>query len=156
MQDRARLVVIGAGIVGTAAVYHLTRLGWRDIAVVEQGPLHDTGGSSSHAPGLVFQTNPSRTMTELAKDTVKLYGELHLDGDPCFYPVGSIEVATTPERLEELKRRLGFARSWGLEAELLTSRETRARIPLVDERRIHGGYHVPGDGLAKAVRAAEV
>ena len=155
MQDRARLVVVGGGIVGTAAVYHLTRLGWRDVVVVEQGPLHDTGGSSSHAPGLVFQTNPSRTMTELAKYTVKLYGDLRLDGQPCFHPVGSIEVATTPERFEELKRRHGFARSWGLDAALLTPGETRAMLPLLDPRKILGGYHVPGDGLARAVRAAE-
>jgi dimethylglycine oxidase len=155
MESRARLVVIGAGIVGTAAVYHLTRFGWRDIVVIEQGPLHDTGGSSGHAPGLVFQTNASRTMTELAKETVKLYGDLELDGQPCFYPVGSLEVACTRERLEDLKRRLGYARSWGLPAELLTPRETRARIPLLDEARIRGAYCVPGDGLARAVRAAE-
>src|SRR6516162_5164889 len=116
----ARLVVIGAGIVGCSAAFHLTRLGWREIVVLDQGPLFETGGSTSHAPGLVFQTNPSKAMTELAKQTVDLYSQLSLDGQPCFYPVGSMEVAATPARWEELKRRLGFGMSWGLRGELIT------------------------------------
>ncbi len=156
MQTHARLVVIGAGIVGCSAVYHLARMGWRDdIVVLEQGPLFDTGGSTSHAPGLVFQTNPSKTMTELAQYTVQLYSELALDGQPCFYPVGSLEVAYTPARREDHERRLGYARSWGLTAELLTPAETRQRLPLLDPGKIHGAYYVHGDGIAKAVRAAE-
>jgi len=114
MRNTARLVIVGAGIVGCSAAYHLTRMGWRDIVVLEQGPLFETGGSRSHAPGLVFQTNPSRTMTELAKRTVALYSDLSLDGEPCFYPVGSLEVAATPARWNELARRSGFAKSWGL------------------------------------------
>lgn len=107
MQNHARLVVIGAGIVGCSAVYHLTRMGWKDIAVLDQGPVFDTGGSKSHAPGLVFQTNFSRMMTGLSGKTVSLYNSLDLDGEPCYYPVGSFEVAYTPERLEDLKRKLG-------------------------------------------------
>lgn len=155
METQARLVIIGAGIVGSSAAYHLVRMGWRDIVVLEQGPLFETGGSTSHAPGLVFQTNPSRTMTELAKETVRLYAELALDGQPCFYPVGSLEVAYTPARWEDQKRRVGYARAWGLAAELLTPREAQEKIPLLDARKIHGAYHVHGDGIAKAVRAAE-
>lgn len=155
MERHARLVVIGAGIVGCSVVYHLTQMGWRDIVVLEQGPLFETGGSTSHAPGLVFQTNPSKTMTELAKETVKLYSRLSLDGQQCFYPVGSMEVAYTLERWEDLKRRLGFALSWGLRAELLTPEDAKARLPLLDATKICGAYHVHGDGIAKAVRAAE-
>ena len=155
MQTRARLVVIGAGIVGCSTVYHLTRLGWKDIVALDQGPLFDTGGSTSHAPGLVFQTNFSKTMTDLAKDTVELYNTLNLDGRPCFHPVGSLEVAYTPERLEDLKRKLGAARSWNLEAHLISPEEARSRLPLLDAGRIHGAYYVPSDGIAKAVRACE-
>lgn len=155
METHARLVVIGAGIVGTSAVYFLTQKGWRDIIVLEQGPLFETGGSTSHAPGLVFQTNPAKTMTELAKQTVKVYSELSLDGQPCFYPVGSMEVAYTPARWEDLKRRFGFALSWGLQAELLTPEEARSRLPLLDATKIHGAYYVHEDGIAKAVRASE-
>ena len=60
MPDQAKVVIIGAGVVGCSIAYHLTRLGWNDVVVLEQGPLFDTGGSSSHAPAIIFQTNPSR------------------------------------------------------------------------------------------------
>lgn len=155
MQPQARLVIIGAGIVGCSAAYHLTRKGWRDIVVLEQGPLFETGGSTSHAPGLVFQTNPSGMMTELAKYTVDLYSKLDLDGQPCFYPVGGMEVAYTKARWEDLKRKLGFARSWRVEAALISPQEAKARIPLLDASKIHGAYFVPFDGIAKPVRAGE-
>src|SRR5438128_4202690 len=121
MRDRAQTVVVGAGIVGTSAAYHLAEFGLADVLVLDQGPLFETGGSTAHAPGLVFQTNGSRTMCRLAQDSVGLYRSLELDGQPCWYGVGGIEVATTPERMRELKRRLGFARSYGLDgAGLLT------------------------------------
>src|SRR6187549_1486198 len=108
MQDRAQTVIVGAGIVGASVAFHLAELGQSDVLVIDQGPLFETGGSTSHAPGLVFQTNGSRTMCRLAQDTVKLYEGLELDGEPCWYSVGSIEIATTPARIEELKRRQGF------------------------------------------------
>ena len=133
MRDRAQLVVVGAGIVGTSAAYHLAELGVTDVLVLDQGPLFETGGSTSHAPGLVFQTNGSRTMCRLAQDTVDLYRSLDLDGEPCWWGVGGIEVATTAERMQELKRRLGFARSYGIEgARLLTPEETVEQLPLID------------------------
>ena len=80
MKHKARIVIIGAGIVGCSTAYHLSKLGWSDIVVVEQGPLFETGGSTSHAPGLVFQTNPARTMSVLSQDTVELYSNLELQG----------------------------------------------------------------------------
>lgn len=153
MRDRARTVIVGAGIVGASAAYHLAELGETDVLVIDQGPLFEAGGSTSHAPGLVFQTNASRTMCRIAQDTVALYRSLELDGEPCWYEVGSIEVATTPERMRELRRRLGFARSYGLEGgELLTPAEVVERSPLVNPDHILGGYFVPSDGIAKAVR----
>jgi len=136
MQKQAKLVVVGAGIVGCSAVYHLTQMGWRDIVVVDQGPLFQTGGSTSHAPGLVFQTNPSKMMTALAQYTVQLYSSLELDGQPCWHPVGGMEVAYTPERWQDLKRKLGWAKSWGLEATLLSPAEAQARNPLLDDKKI--------------------
>jgi dimethylglycine oxidase len=153
VRDRARTVVIGAGIVGASAAYHLAELGEADVLVIDQGPLFETGGSTSHAPGLVFQTNGSRTMCRIAQDTVALYGSLELDGEPCWYGVGSIEVATTSQRMRELARRLGFGRSYGLDGgELLTPEQVVERIPLVNASHILGGYLVPSDGIAKAVR----
>ena len=83
VRNRAQVVIIGAGIVGTSAAYHLAELGVTDVLVIDQGPLFETGGSTSHAPGLVFQTNGSRTMCRLAQYTVELYAGLEpVDGDP--------------------------------------------------------------------------
>src|SRR5882757_383878 len=112
MAVQPRVVIIGAGIVGCALADELTERGWTDLTVLEQGPLFATGGSTSHAPGLVFQTNQSKTMTEFASYTVRKYSSLTLDGAWCFRPVGGLEVATSQARLAELKRRHGWATSW--------------------------------------------
>ena len=155
MEDRASAVVIGAGIVGCNVADHLTQLGWRDVVVIDQGPLFEAGGSTSHAPGLVFQTNPSKTMTELAKYGVKRYSELEVDGQPGFYPIGGIEVAATPERWKDLNRKHGLATSWGLEPELISPEECADKVPLLDPKNIYGGLFVPDDGIAKGVRISE-
>jgi glycine cleavage system aminomethyltransferase T/glycine/D-amino acid oxidase-like deaminating enzyme len=146
-----KVVIIGAGVVGAALADELSGRGWTDITVVDQGPLPAPGGSSSHAPGLVFQANSSKTMTELARYTV----EKLLDLD-CFLQVGGLEVATTPERLRELYRRHGWLTAWGVDGRLLSPQETYEMYPLLGEDTVLGGLHVPTDGLAKAVRAVEV
>ena len=150
----ARVVIIGAGIAGCSVAYHLTRLGWRDIVVLEQGPLFETGGSTSHAPGLVFQVNPSKTMTGFARYTVDLWTQLKLDGRPCAKTVGSLEVAWTPERLVDLRRKAGYGLSWGVEAHLLSPAEARDLIPMLSDR-ILGALYVPSDIHTKATRPAE-
>lgn len=155
MQNKARLVIIGAGIVGCSAAYHLVKRGWRDIVVVDQNELYETGGSTSHAPGLVFQTNGSKMMTEFAKYTVEMLNSLHTPDKPTFYQVGGVEVASTRERLAELHRKQGLATSYGLEARIISPAEVKQMIPLIDETKIHGGYYVPTDGDAKAVNACE-
>jgi len=155
MESRADLVVIGAGIVGCSTAHRLAQMGWRNMVVVDQGPLFETGGSTSHAPGLIFQTNFSRAMTNLARETVQIYSSLKLDEVPCYYPVGSLEIAYTEARLSDLKRKLGVARSWGLDAELLNPVAVGEMLPLLDQSKIHGAYHVPSDGIAKAVRVCE-
>jgi glycine cleavage system aminomethyltransferase T/glycine/D-amino acid oxidase-like deaminating enzyme len=155
MRDRAQLVVVGAGIVGASAAYHLAELGLTDVLVLDQGPLFETGGSTSHAPGLVFQTNGSRTMCRLAQYSVDLYSDLEAADGPAWYGVGGIEVATTPERIQELKRRRGYALAYGIEGtELLSPEETAERIPILDPGHILGSYLVPSDGIAKGVRVA--
>lgn len=151
----ARTVIIGAGVVGASTAYHLAELGHTDVLVLDAGPLFATGGSSSHAPGLVFQTNPSRMLAHLAKYTVDLWTGMDLDGEPCYLRVGGIEVATTPERVQELHRRHGFAQAWGLDAELIEPDQVAKAVPLVDRDRVLLGLHLPGDGVAKAVRAVE-
>jgi dimethylglycine oxidase len=152
MRERARTVIVGAGIVGVSAAYHLAELGDADVLVIDQGPLFETGGSTSHAPGLVFQTNGSRTMCRIAQDTVSLYGSLDPAGEPVWHGVGSIEVATTPQRMIELRRRQGWARSYGIEGtQQLSPAEVAERILLVNPDHILGGYWVPTDGVAKSV-----
>jgi glycine cleavage system aminomethyltransferase T/glycine/D-amino acid oxidase-like deaminating enzyme len=155
MASGPRVVIIGAGIVGCAVADELTTRGWTSITVLEQGPLFTTGGSSSHAPGLVFQTNPSQTMTRFAQYTVRKYTSLTLDGQWCFRQLGGLEVATTPERWQDLKRKRGWAASWGVPAFLRSPGECAALHPLLDPGRILGGLYVPSDGLAKPLRAAE-
>jgi glycine cleavage system aminomethyltransferase T/glycine/D-amino acid oxidase-like deaminating enzyme len=155
VEDRANVVIVGAGIVGCGAAEHLTKLGWSDVVVLDQGPLFEAGGSTSHAPGLVFQTNPSKTMTQLASYGVKRYSQLELDGKPCFYSVGGLEVAATLERWKDLKRRHGLATSWGVESALLSPEECVEKSPLLDPGKIYGGFYVPSDGLAKGVRISE-
>lgn len=150
-----RVVIIGAGVVGAALADEISARGWTDVTVVDQGPLPATGGSTSHAPGLVFQTNSSKTMTELARYTVEKFCSLDVDGKPCFLQVGGLEVATTPERLAELHRRHGWITAWGIESRILTADECVEKHPLVSRDKVLGGLLVPTDGLAKAVLAVE-
>ncbi len=150
----APIVVIGAGIVGASVAYHLAERGWRDVVVVDQGPIPATGGSTSHAPGGVFVTNYSRAMTSLALETVELMCALDLDGAPCFLPVGTLEVARTAERWVDHRRKLGTAQAWGVPgARLIDAEEARELVPLLDPAEILGAYHVPIDGIGKPLRA---
>lgn len=156
MKSAPRVVIIGAGIVGTSLADELLSRGWTNITVVEQGPLDLPGGSTSHAPGLVFQTNGSKTMSLLARNTVAKLKSLEKDGQNCFNQVGSLEIATTPARLEDLKRKLGYAASWGIDAQLLSPEKCLEIYPLLNKNQVYGGLHVPGDGLALAARAVQL
>ncbi|MER7678027.1 FAD-dependent oxidoreductase [Streptomyces sp. NPDC096934] len=151
---RPRVVVIGAGIVGCSLADELTARGWTDVTVLEQGPLPAPGGSTSHAPGLVFQTSPSRTLTAFARYTVEKFGSLRVDGVPCFDPVGGLELATTPERLADLHRRAGYAAAWGVRGEIVDTARCVELWPLIDPSVVLGGFHTPDDGLARALLAA--
>ncbi|MFE7158414.1 FAD-dependent oxidoreductase [Streptomyces sp. NPDC057636] len=149
-----RVVVIGAGIVGCSLADELTARGWTDVTVLEQGPLPAPGGSTSHAPGLVFQTGPSKTLTEFARYTVQKFNTLEVDGLSCFNPVGGLELATTPERWADLHRKAGYAASWGVRGELVSAARCKELWPLIDESAVLGGFHTPDDGLARALLAS--
>ncbi|GAA5039765.1 GcvT family protein [Streptomyces siamensis] len=149
-----RVVVIGAGIVGCSLADELTARGWTDVTVLEQGPLPAPGGSTSHAPGLVFRTSPSKTLTEFARYTVEKFGSLRVDGVSCFDQVGGLELATTPGRLADLHRRAGYAASWGVRGEIVSAARCKELWPLLDESAVLGGFHTPDDGLARALLAA--
>ncbi|KAI1163991.1 Dimethylglycine oxidase [Nemania serpens] len=157
MASKPRVVIIGAGIVGTNVADELVSRGWSDITIIEQGPLAMPGGSTSHAPGLVFQTNPSKTMTLFARYTVEKLLSLKSGGQSCFNQVGGLEVATTPQRLADLKRKQGYAHSWGIDARVIGAEECRRLYPsLTDNGLILGGLYIPTDGLALGARAVQV
>ncbi|KAL4881652.1 hypothetical protein BJY04DRAFT_56163 [Aspergillus karnatakaensis] len=151
-----RVIIIGAGIVGANLADELLTLGWRNITVIEQGPLALPGGSTSHAPGLVFQTSPSKTMTKFAQYTVQKLLSIEKDGENCFNQLGGLEVATTPERIEELKRKHGYASSWGVDARLVNREECLELYPWLNKDAVLGGLHIPSDGLALAARATQI
>ncbi|PKX91148.1 NAD dehydrogenase [Aspergillus novofumigatus IBT 16806] len=156
MAPPPHIVIIGAGIVGANLADELVSRGWANITVVEQGPLQMPGGSTSHAPGLVFQTNPSKTMTRFAQYTVEKLLSLEKDGQNCFNQVGGLEIATTTERLEELTRKHGYASAWGIEARLVSAAECVNMYPLLNKDIVLGGLHIPSDGLALAARATQL
>src|SRR3954471_3349315 len=108
LPERARVVVIGAGIVGNSMAWHLARLGWRDIVLLDKGTLPSPGGSTGPASNFIFLTDHSKEMTAFTVDSVVQYRELGV-----FTQTGGIEVARTEERMQELTRRVTSSKSWG-------------------------------------------
>src|SRR5215470_19836700 len=153
MHDQARVVVIGSGIAGSSIAYHLTERGWRDIVVLEQGPLYS--GTTSHAPGLVGQLRSSISLTKMLVYSITLYKQLRVHGNPGYSEVGSLRLASSNERMQELKRQVGFSRSAGLEAELISAGEAKRMFPMMSLDGVEGALFLPTDGSAKASILAE-
>src|SRR5690242_8384529 len=153
MQNAARAVIIGSGIAGSSIAYHLTQRGWRDIVVLEQGAL--IHGTTSHAPGLVGQLRSSVSLTKMLVYSVALYKQLSVDGKPGYSEVGSLRLASSKERMEELKRQAGFARGVGLEAELFSASEAQRMFPMMSLDGVEGALYLPTDGSARAPILAE-
>lgn len=150
-----RTIVVGAGIVGVSLAWELAKLGRTNILVIDRAPLFETGGSSSHAPGGVYQNNASRTVSKLAQWTTAAFAEVSPPEAPTWFSTGSIEIATTPERWHDLKRKVGYARSWGLDAHLLSPSESKNLIPQLDVDLILGSVHVAGDGMVRSIPTVE-
>src|SRR5207247_4859832 len=145
---RASAVIIGAGIVGNSLVHHLARLGWRDLVLVDKGPMPNPGGSTGHASNFIFPIEYSKMMMELTRDSTEQYQALGV-----FTQSGGIEVARTEERMHELRRRCTAARAWGIPAQLLSPGEVRKLVPYLDESVILGGAHFPTVGVVDSLRA---
>jgi glycine cleavage system aminomethyltransferase T/glycine/D-amino acid oxidase-like deaminating enzyme len=147
--ESAQAVVVGAGIVGNSMAFHLARLGWRDLVLIDKGPMPNPGGSTGHASNFIYLVDHSKEMTAFTLDSVRQYRELGV-----FTESGGVEVARTPERVEEFKRRITSAKSWGVEpVELLTPADVRKLVPFVDDRVILGGFFTPGVGVVDSLRA---
>jgi glycine cleavage system aminomethyltransferase T/glycine/D-amino acid oxidase-like deaminating enzyme len=151
LPSQAETVVIGAGAVGCSVAYHLSELGAEDVTVIDQGPLPVTGGSSVHAPGIMFQTSPSKIQTKTAYYTSRLLSDAGV-----YDEVGGIELARSEERMDFLRRRVEWAESYGLpDPQLLSPAEVTDYLPLVDEDEILGGYYSPSDGRVDGISALQ-
>jgi heterotetrameric sarcosine oxidase gamma subunit len=145
---RASAVIVGAGIVGNSLACHLARLGWRDLVLVDKGPMPNPGGSTGHASNFIFPIEYSKMMMELTRDSTEQYKALGV-----FTESGGIEVARTAERMHELHRRCTAAKAWGIPAQLLTPAEVGKLVPYLDESVILGGAHFPTVGVVDSLRA---
>src|SRR5512132_2257193 len=123
----ARAVIIGAGIVGNSLVYHLAKQGWRELVLLEKGPLPNPGGSTGHASNFIFPVDHSKEMTRLTQDSIATYKKLGV-----FTQSGGIELARTPQRLQEITRRITSAKAWGEPGEIITAGEIKEKAPYVN------------------------
>ena len=146
IQDKAKVIIIGGGVIGCSVAYHLSKLGWNDIVLLERKQL--TSGTTWHAAGLIGQLRASANMTKLAKYTQELYFDLEEETGVStgFKRVGSISVALTNERMEELKRSAAMARAFGVDVEEISPREIKNRYPHINLERVVGGVFLGKDG----------
>ena len=148
----ARAVVIGCGIVGNSLAYHLTRLGWTDIVQIDKGPLPNPGGSTGHASNFIFPVDHSKEMTQLTLESQRQYIEMGVNTE-----CGGIEVARTEERMEEFRRRMASAKSWGVDsARLVTPAEIKELVPYIDETILLGGFYCPTVSVVDSLRAGTI
>lgn len=141
--DRADVVVIGAGIVGNSLVYHLADMGWRNIVLLDKGPLPDPGGSTGHASNFIFPVDHSKEITWITLDSMRQYEKFGT-----LTTSGGIEVAREDHRVEELHRRMASAKSWGIPSEMMTPEQVAERVPFLDKGIIKAGFWTPSVAVA--------
>ncbi|HKV43230.1 MAG TPA: FAD-dependent oxidoreductase [bacterium] len=146
MRSEAQAVIIGGGVAGCSIAYHLTLMGWRDIVLVEKGEL--TGGATFHAAGLIGQLRGSHNRTRMIMYSVGLYRRIGAETgiDPDWRQVGSLRLASSPARMEELQRQAAVAKASGLEVEVVGPREAVNLFPIMSDRDLVGALYIPGDG----------
>ena len=151
LPSHARVVIVGGGIAGCSVAYHLTKLGWRDVVLLERRDI--SCGTTWHAAGLVGQLRATNNLTRLAKYGADLYEQLEAETGQAtgFRRPGSISVARTRERLVELKRAASTARSFGVDVEVITPSEAGRRWPLLRTDDLVGAVWLPRDGRTNPI-----
>ena len=144
---RAKVVIIGAGIVGNSIAYHLANLGWKDILLIDKGSLPNPGGSTGHASNFIFLVDHNKEMAELTLESARQYREWGV-----FTECGGIEVARSETRMNELRRRMDSSRNWGIESSLVTPAEIKELVPFLDESILIGGFYTPGVGVCDSLQ----
>jgi glycine cleavage system aminomethyltransferase T/glycine/D-amino acid oxidase-like deaminating enzyme len=148
LPQRARVVVVGGGVIGTSTAYHLAALGWTDVVLLEQGSL--SCGTTWHAAGLVGQLRASEGGTRLVQYSGELYARLEAETglSTGYQQCGGVIVARTPDRMTQLRRTAATAEAFGLECSMMTPGEARERWPLMAVDDLLGAIWLPGDGRA--------
>ncbi|MEO1532431.1 MAG: FAD-binding oxidoreductase, partial [Pseudomonadota bacterium] len=144
--SKARVVIMGGGVIGCSVAYHLAKQGWQDVVLLERKQL--TSGTTWHAAGLIAQLRATANLTKLAKYSQELYGTLEEETGVAtgFRRCGSITVALTEARKEEIFRQASMARAFGVEVDPIGPNEIRARYPHLNTEDVLAGVWLPQDG----------
>ena len=148
MRSHAQIAIIGGGITGCGLAYHLTKLGFKDIVLVEKNEL--TAGATWHAAGQLMHYSASALQTRLHKETTDFLWQLEKDTGQAvgFHQTGAIRLITRPEQMIEFRRAVAKAQVLGMEMEIIPPQEIKRRFPLIDLDGLLGGVWTPGDGHA--------
>jgi len=151
---RSKIVIIGGGVGGTSVAYHLTQLGERDVVLLDRSDL--TSGSTFHSAGLVGQLRADPTLTKMNMHSVDLYRQLEKsETPPSWVECGSIKLASTPERLEEIRRQIGWAKTFGLDLHEISPKEAQERFPLMVVDGVVGACIMESDGQVDPSQLAQ-
>jgi 4-methylaminobutanoate oxidase (formaldehyde-forming) len=147
LPSQAQVVIIGGGVGGCSIAYHLTQMGWKDVVLLERHEL--TAGSTWHSAGLVGQLRSDANLTRMMYYSTDLYRKLkeEMGVDTGWREVGGIRLASSPERMEDIKRMVGMARSFGMPMELLSPKEAQDLFPLMSLDGVVGAAYTPNDGV---------
>jgi 4-methylaminobutanoate oxidase (formaldehyde-forming) len=146
-----KVVIIGGGIAGCSVAYHLAKLGWKDIILLERDQL--TSGITWHAAGLVSQLGATATITKLRKYSLDLYKELEKKTELSsgLKQHGAVSIATTKPRFQELLRQATTAQLFDVNVEVLNNKKIKELYPIINDKNVIGGVYMPQDGQADPV-----
>lgn len=147
LPQQAQVVIVGGGVGGCSIAYHLTKMGWRDVVVLERKEL--TSGSTWHSAGLVGQLRSNVNLTRMMQYSTDLYRSLkdETEQDTGWREVGGVRLASSPERMQSLKRLVGLARAFGMPLELISPKDAQALFPLISLQGVLGAAYTPTDGI---------